>query len=71
MRNPDRLDDFYTRLHDLHKKYVPDWRFGQLMSNLLGEVYQQTGRDIFFLEEDEMIAAIEQAFEKWKGSDAS
>jgi hypothetical protein len=56
MRNPKRLDKFYTELCELHKKYVPDWRFGQLVSNYAND----TGRDIFFDEEDNTLKLIEE-----------
>lgn len=56
MRNPKRLDEFYTKLCELHKKYVPDWRFGQLVSNYAND----TGRDIFFDEEDNTLKLIEE-----------
>lgn len=59
MRNPDRLDAFYNRLKDIHKTYVPDWRFGQMMCNFISEY-----GDPFFLEEDEFIAAIEDYIKK-------
>lgn len=54
MRNPERLNDFYNKLKDIHKKYVPDWRVSQLLVNFI-RVYG----DPFFLEEDEFLAAIE------------
>lgn len=54
MRNPERLDNFYNKLKEIHKTYVPDWRVGQLMYNFI-KVYG----DPFYLEEDEFIAAIE------------
>ena len=37
----------------------PDWRFGQLMVNLLRDYEAEYGRDFFFLEEEEMIEVIE------------
>ena len=36
MRNPNRIDEFCTRLAACWHK-VPDWRFGQLISNVLSE----------------------------------
>lgn len=36
-------------------KYFPDWRFGQLIYNVLGWWQNKSGRDIFFPEEDEMM----------------
>ena len=61
MRNPDRLDDFYDELKRIHKKYIPDWRFGQFMSNVLGAM-QSENRDCFFPEEDEMLRFIKKYF---------
>lgn len=55
MRNPKRLDGFYEEMKRIHKKCFPDWRFGQLMSNFLGWIYQEKKRDPFFPEEDEML----------------
>lgn len=56
MRSPERLDKFYAKLCELHKLYVPDWRFGQLVSNYAND----TGRDIFFDEEDNTLKLIEE-----------
>ena len=56
MRNPERLNAFYEEFYKLHKHYFPDWRFGQLISNFFGWIYSEKKRDIFFPEEDEMIA---------------
>lgn len=57
MRDPKRIDEFCNRLATIWKE-VPDWRFGQLMCNVLG-----TSRiDPFFLEEDEMMKLFERYF---------
>lgn len=58
MRNPDRIQSFCNRLANAWRR-VPDWRFGQLMMNCLGEM-SAAGRDPFFPEEDEMINFIEK-----------
>ena len=55
MRDINRLDKFYNELKEIHKKNFPDWRFGQLLVNVLADWQAKTKRDIFFLEEDEMI----------------
>ena len=55
MRNADRLDYMYDEMCRLHKKYIPDWRFGQLCSNFFGWLMHVQGRDLFFPEEDEML----------------
>ena len=54
MRDPKRIDEFCDELKKMWHR-VPDWRFGQLMSNFLGEVSAITERDIFFIEDDEML----------------
>ena len=64
MRNPERIDVFLKRLGECWKQ-VPDWRFGQLMMNVLGEM-SAGGRDPFFPEDDEMIKFIESYFGKSK-----
>ncbi len=53
MRNPDRIPEYCDKLAWLWSQ-VPDWRFGQLMSNMLGAYYGKTKRDIFFAEDEEM-----------------
>ena len=55
MRDINRLDKFYDELKEIHKKHFPDWRFGQLLVNVLADWQTKTKRDIFFPEEDEMI----------------
>jgi len=55
MRDKYRLFKFYEELREIHMKYFPDWRFGQMISNVLVDWRFKTGRDIFFPEEDEMI----------------
>lgn len=59
MRDPNRLYPFYDRLREIHMTYFPDWRFGQLINNVLGWYYTKNKRDIFFPEEDEMIQIFE------------
>ena len=55
MRDINRLDKFYDELKEIHKSHCGQWRFGQLISNVLGDWQAKTGRDIFFPEDDEMI----------------
>lgn len=54
MRDPQRIDRFCDELKSVWR-CVPDWRFGQLMSNMFGAYYQKTGKDIFFPEDDELM----------------
>ena len=55
MRDPDRLDTFYATIRNIHRTTFPDWRFGQLMSNFFGWLYETKKIDLFFPEEDEML----------------
>ena len=55
MRDPNRLDDFYTTLCKIHKESFPDLRFGQLVLNLSDWLAAKKQIDIFFPEEDKMI----------------
>lgn len=60
MRNPDRLDDFYKELCELHKEHIPDWRFGQFCCNFFDWFARTKKQDIFFPEEDKMIKYIRE-----------
>lgn len=62
MRDPNRIDGFCDELKKMWHQ-VPDWRFGQLMSNALGEVYVKRNRDIFFIEDDEMLSDLKEIVE--------
>lgn len=55
MRDKNRLYSFYDELREIHMKFFPDWRFGQMISNILGDWQYRNKRDIFFPEEDEII----------------
>ena len=61
MRDTKRIRKFCNELADVWEKKVPDWRFGQLMVNVLGEM-AGGGRDPFFPEEDEMMEFIKKYF---------
>ena len=61
MRDPQRIRKFCNQLATLWER-VPDWRFGQLMSNVLGAFVADTKRDIFFPEDDELLEFFEKYF---------
>lgn len=61
MRDVNRIYKFCNELAEIWAK-VPDWRFGQLISNVLGDWQGKTHRDIFFPEEDEMIQIFRDYF---------
>ena len=65
MRDPKRIAVFIEKLRG-YWACLPDWRFGQLMSNFLGYVVEQTKRDIFFIEDDEMLVLLDKFFESVK-----
>ena len=55
MRDKNRLDKFYKEMCSLHKEYLPDWRFGQLMSNFLIWLKLDKNIDVFFPEETRIL----------------
>ena len=57
MRDPARIEKFCRVLAETWRR-VPDWRFGQLISNMLGDFVAKTGKDIFFPEDEEMLAFV-------------
>ena len=59
MRDPERLDIFYEKLKDIHKERFPDIRFGQLMVHIQN-LLVSTGKDSFYLEEEELIERIQK-----------
>lgn len=60
IRNPDRLDNFYLQLCEIHKRSFPDWRFGQLCSNFFGWLASEKKIDLFFPEESEMLTFLKE-----------
>lgn len=64
MRNIERLDNFYDKLKQIHKTYVPDWRFGQLISNFSRYI----GEDYFYWEEDNFIEELNKYVENICGT---
>lgn len=65
-RDVERIQLFCEQLAAAWAK-LPDWRFGQLMVNLLRDYEAEHGRDFFFLEEDEMIKVIEAYCVRFSG----
>ena len=60
MREPKRIRAFCNRLADIWESQCPDWRFGQLISNVLGS------EDNFYTEEEDMMRKFESYFNKEK-----
>ena len=67
MRDINRLDNFYDELKRIHK-YVPDWRFGQLIMNFMSWYYNKYKNDCFYIEEDKMLNYIEEFIDEVKGA---
>ena len=67
MRDPARIEPLMAKLANMWQRHVPDWRFGQLMSNFLGFVVSETHRDIFFIEDDKMEELIVKFFKRDEG----
>ena len=65
MRDPKRIQKTCARLASAWS-LLPDWRFGQLMSNIFANMKSE-GKDPFFPEDDSMIEYIEQYVEKITG----
>ena len=63
-RNAGRLDLFYEKLKNVHKKYFPDFRFLQLMLDFIGWVMKNEKRDPFFIEEDRCLELLEEYIKK-------
>ena len=59
MRDPERIDKFLEELGTIWKTQCPDWRFGQLIFN----VVSATG-DPFYCEEDKMLERFKAYFDK-------
>ena len=54
MRDPNRIDKFCDELKTIWHQ-VPDWRFGQLMSNVLSAFQAEKMRDIFYPEDEKIV----------------
>lgn len=61
MRDKNRIYKFCNEFADVWANNVPDWRFGQLICNVFGQMAGE-GRDPFFPEEDEMIKYFKKYF---------
>ena len=60
IRDPEKLDSFYTQLCEIHKKSFPDMRSGQFLLNALGYINSTLHIDPFFPESDELIELFKQ-----------
>ena len=56
MRDPKRIDEFVEVLKECWKK-VPDWRFGQLVTNAIG-----SDPFLFYCEDDDVLERLKKMF---------
>lgn len=63
MRDPKRIDEFCDLLKELWKR-VPDWRFGQLISNL-GRQLEWTPGGFFYAEDEEFMNELARILAKF------
>lgn len=63
MRDPKRIMVFCKELAGLWSM-VPDWRFGQLVSNIMRMYMSETGRDPFFVEDAELMERMKAWFKE-------
>lgn len=57
MRDPDRIKHFCDEFAELWSRY-PDLRFGQIFSNIERYVQMEHGKDIFYMEDAELMEVI-------------
>lgn len=57
MRDPERIKLFCDELAELWSNW-PDLRFGQIMYNISKYVQFEHGKDMFYMEEDELMEVI-------------
>lgn len=60
MRDPNRLEQLYHKIAQLHKM-VPDQRISQFLLNILSEFKI----DPFYMEDNEFIAEVEKIVANW------
>lgn len=63
MRDPNRLDDLYIKICQLHKNNFPDMRIAQFISNFL----IWCGEDIYYYEDNIIINKIEMFIRSLRG----
>ena len=59
MRDSKRIKSFCIELAELWSNW-PDLRFGQIMSNISKYVQFEHGKDIFYLEDDELMKILRE-----------
>ena len=59
-RNPERLENLYEEVKQIHKRSFPDWRFIQLMYNFLGWIQSEKKVDGWYYEEDKALELLKE-----------
>jgi len=59
MRDPERIKPFCDELAELWSNW-PDLRFGQIMSNIARYTQMEYRKDMFYMEEDELMKIIKE-----------
>ena len=59
MRDVNRIKPFCDEFAELWSRY-PDLRFGQIMSNIARYTQMECRKDMFFMEEDELMKIIKE-----------
>ena len=59
MRDVERIKPFCDEFAQLWAKH-PDLRFGQIMSNIARYLQMEHRKDLFFLEEDELMKVLRE-----------
>ena len=67
MRDPNRLDNVYTIIKELHKEYFPDLRVMQLINNFYIWHYNKFKSDGFYIEDVEFISKFKNFAREIKG----
>lgn len=63
MRDPNRIDKFCDELKEIWRQ-VPDWRFGQFMVNMDQIIHIHYDKDMFYIEDDDMLEIMKDYFKK-------
>lgn len=63
MRDPNRIDAFLKKLGE-YWKHVPDWRFGQLIDNIMSYAENDWPEKLFFIEDEQFEYYTKEFFEK-------
>ncbi len=67
MRDPKRIDEFCELLKRIWKE-VPDWRFGQLITNLGRQFefeFEWTPGSLFYMEDEEFMKELNKILAKF------